>query len=113
MRKRDGRPFTGVSIIFEIVPHSARFAIEKASFLKINDMNDILFLERLLSLLFYSVSGNANSIVRPLFLDITHVAFYLSTFYSSWVAASDREGYTMVFVFLWNNSFIVLAYKLL
>jgi hypothetical protein len=39
-----------------------RIAKERASFLKINDINDISFLERLLLLLFFSVSENANSI---------------------------------------------------
>jgi hypothetical protein len=43
MQKRDGGQFSGVSIIFEIVPHSARLAVEKASFLKIKDINDISF----------------------------------------------------------------------
>jgi hypothetical protein len=40
MRKRDGRPFSGVSIVYEIVPHSG-IAIEKASCLNINDFNEI------------------------------------------------------------------------
>jgi hypothetical protein len=44
MRKIGGQ-FTGVSIIFETVPQS--IASERASFLKINDINDISFLERL------------------------------------------------------------------
>jgi hypothetical protein len=40
-----------------------RLAKERALFLKINDINDIIFSNaRLSSLLFYSVSGNANSI---------------------------------------------------
>jgi hypothetical protein len=44
-----------------------RLAKERVSFLKINDINDISFLERLLpSLLFYSVSGNANCMVKIL-----------------------------------------------
>jgi hypothetical protein len=47
VRKTDGRPFSGVSIIFEIVPHSPRLGIKKAPFLMINDINDISFLERL------------------------------------------------------------------
>jgi hypothetical protein len=33
--------------IFEIEPHSEPPAKERASFLKINDINDIFFLERL------------------------------------------------------------------
>jgi uracil-DNA glycosylase len=37
MRKRDGRPFTGVSIKFV----KEWLAKERASFLKINDINDI------------------------------------------------------------------------
>jgi hypothetical protein len=37
MRKRDEQPFSGVSIILEIVPHSDQ------SFLKINDINGNLF----------------------------------------------------------------------
>jgi hypothetical protein len=43
-----------------------RLAIKKASFLKYNDINDISFyLNACLSLLlFYSVSGNANSMVK-------------------------------------------------
>jgi hypothetical protein len=43
-----------------------RFAKERVSFLKINDINDILFFlnVQLSSLLFYSVSGNANSMVK-------------------------------------------------
>jgi hypothetical protein len=46
--KRDGRPLSGVSIFFDRELHS-----DPPSFLNINDINDI-------SLLFYSVSGNAN-----------------------------------------------------
>jgi hypothetical protein len=33
--------------IFEKVPHSDTLAKTRASFLKVNDINDILFLERL------------------------------------------------------------------
>jgi hypothetical protein len=47
MRKIDGRPFIGVSIIFERLPQSDPVAKERASILKINDINDIHFLERL------------------------------------------------------------------
>jgi hypothetical protein len=48
MRKRDGRPFSGVSIIFEIVPHSETIEkpplpIEKPPFFNINDINYISF----------------------------------------------------------------------
>jgi hypothetical protein len=41
MRKRDGQPFTGVSIIFEKV--SISLTKGRPSFLKINDINDISF----------------------------------------------------------------------
>jgi hypothetical protein len=40
--EKDGRPFPGVSIIFESVP-VIRIAKERAAFLKINDFNDISF----------------------------------------------------------------------
>jgi hypothetical protein len=42
MRKRDGRPFTSVSIIIEREPQKAgSLTKEQATFLKINDINDI------------------------------------------------------------------------
>jgi hypothetical protein len=43
MRKRDGRPFTSVSINFEKSHEAIRLAIERESFLKINDINNISF----------------------------------------------------------------------
>jgi hypothetical protein len=44
MQKRDGRPLMACQQIFEKVPHSDKLAKERASFLKVNDINDILFL---------------------------------------------------------------------
>jgi hypothetical protein len=70
MPKREGRPLTGVSTIFDREPHSD-LANEQACFLNINDINDISFLDRLagwLSLLFYSVSANAYYMVISLTL---------------------------------------------
>jgi hypothetical protein len=50
--------------LFEQFYTVTRLSLEKAPFLKINNINDISFLERsTASLLFYSVSGNANSMV--------------------------------------------------
>jgi hypothetical protein len=43
MRKRDGLTFTGVSPISDKEPRSDAHAKERASSLKINDINDILF----------------------------------------------------------------------
>jgi hypothetical protein len=65
MRKRDGRPFTSVSRKsrnYEQEPRSDMLAKERASFLKINDIS-FFGMPGLSSLLFYSVSENANSIV--------------------------------------------------
>jgi hypothetical protein len=50
MPKRDEGPFTGVSTIFDREPHSD-LANERASFLNMNDINDISFLERLTSII--------------------------------------------------------------
>jgi hypothetical protein len=41
MPKRDGRPFTGVSTIFDREPHYDRLAYERASLLNMNDISDI------------------------------------------------------------------------
>jgi hypothetical protein len=48
MRKRDERPFAGVSTNFEREPQSDTPCKDRVSVLKINDINDILFLERLI-----------------------------------------------------------------
>jgi hypothetical protein len=58
------RPFTGVSTIFERDPRSdLYYNYERASFLKIIDINDISFFATSDLLLFYSVRGNVNSMV--------------------------------------------------
>jgi hypothetical protein len=64
MRKRDGRPFTGVSIIFEIVPHSEPSTYKRASFLKSNNINDINGISLLgTSDCCHIVSWNSNSML--------------------------------------------------
>jgi hypothetical protein len=47
MSKRDRRPLTGVSTIFDKSHLVTRLANERASFLNMNDINDIAFMERL------------------------------------------------------------------
>jgi hypothetical protein len=66
VRKQDDDHLLACQQIFEKEHKMTRHAKERASFLKINDINDISFYAWLPSLLYYSVSGNAKSMGIPI-----------------------------------------------